>query len=163
MLTLQRLKEVLHYNRRTGLFTWNIKISKKVTVGSTAGTISYFGYIQIGIDKKLYLAHILAWFYVYGVWPTGEIDHKDTDKKNNRIKNLRDVTHANNLQNQVRARTDNKSTKLLGVTFDKYRGTYMAKICTDKKYKFLGRFETPELAHAAYVKTKRKYHSTCTI
>ncbi|MFX4377260.1 HNH endonuclease, partial [Acinetobacter baumannii] len=41
----------------------------------------------------------MAWLYVHGVHPTGQIDHIDGDPLNNRISNLRDVSHAVNQQN----------------------------------------------------------------
>ena len=41
----------------------------------------------------------IAWFYMTGVWPKNEIDHKDLDKSNNKWSNLREATHQQNMTN----------------------------------------------------------------
>lgn len=73
-LTQLRLKEKLSYCRDTGLFTRIYKNSNK-GVKNIGGTKTKAGYIQICVDKKLYLAHRLAWLYEYGVFPEKQIDH----------------------------------------------------------------------------------------
>ena len=96
-LTLYLLKKLLHYNPRTGIFTW--KISSKyscVKIGDIAGCKNKDGYIIIGIDGKNYQAHRLAWFYTYGVWPKDQLDHEDHIRHHNWIDNLREVTHLKN-------------------------------------------------------------------
>ena len=118
------------------------------------------GYIQIRIDGSLYYAHCLAWLYVYGVWATNQLDHKDTIRHHNWIENLRDVTNSENAQNRIKANTNN-STGFLGVSL--HHGKYPATITIDGKNKYLGRFETPEEAHEVYLEAKRIHHSTCTI
>ncbi len=40
------------------------------------------------IDGQLYLAHKMAWLYVYGKFPKKHITHIDGDKTNNSINNL---------------------------------------------------------------------------
>jgi hypothetical protein len=110
---------------------------------------------------KRYYAHRLAWLYEYGEFPEKIIDHIDGNRTNNSIHNLRDVSQALNSQNQKEARIDN-GTGYLGVTFDKRPRTakYRARIgitgCA--KRICLGYFETPELAHLAYLDAKRKLH-----
>nr|UVX44468.1 MAG: zinc-binding loop region of homing endonuclease [Bacteriophage sp.] len=66
-LTQDRLKELLHYNHDTGIFTWVQRASKSVRVGNSAGSKNKSGYIDIRIDKSLHKAHRLAWLYIYGV------------------------------------------------------------------------------------------------
>src|SRR5664279_2807368 len=73
-------------------------------------------HIRIKINEKAYLAHRLAWYYKTEAWPIGEIDHKIS--LSNDWNNLRDVTHAQNQQNQ-RKPSSNNSTGFLGVTFNK--------------------------------------------
>ena len=162
MLTQNKLKEILCYNKRTGVFTWKIRPAQRVHIGDVAGCQWPEGYIYIKIEGHLYAAHCLAWFYVHGVWPTGDIDHKDTVKHHNWIKNLRDVSRSGNCQNQVKAQKNNK-TRFLGVTLHKQTGKYQAQITVNYKIKYLGLFSTAKLAHSAYLKEKRKLHTTCTI
>jgi len=161
MITQELLKELLHYDPETGIFVWKKKISCKVIVGGIAGSKTN-GYLEIGIFGKSYKAHRLAWLYIFGVWPNFDIDHKDSIKHHNWIDNLREVTKSGNQQNQIRAQRSNK-TGFLGVSFHKTNGKYRAVITVNNKQKFIGLYETPEDAHAAYVSVKRKLHLTCTI
>ena len=156
MIELGELKAIFEYEASSGLFY-------RRRSGEVAGSIRPDGYIIICINKKRYKAHRLAWFYVYGVWPSGDIDHIDRNSSNNRIKNLRDVTRAENMQNRRRAHINNK-TGFLGVNFDKQSGRFRATIRdVNSKKLHLGLFATPELAHEAYVLAKRKLHPTCSI
>lgn len=162
-LTQKRLKEVLHYSVRTGIFTWKTRLARRIHIGDVAGSHpNSQGYTHIAIDGIEYKAHRLAWLYVYGEWPDGEIDHKNTVKHHNWIKNLRDLTRTGNKQNTTKAYTNNK-TGLLGVSFNKESRNFIAKIMINGKTKTIGRYLTPELAHKAYVKAKRKYHKMGTL
>lgn len=102
------------------------------------------------------MAHRLAWLYVHGRWPDGLIDHKNGDRADNRFDNLRDVAHRVNMQNLRKAFVSSK-TGLLGASPLK-DGRFGAFIKRDGKSKNLGTFDTPELAHAAYVAAKRVIH-----
>ena len=78
-LTQERLKEILHYDLDTGVFTWVDCNSDKPMNGKIAGTRHNMGYtsigidgkvyLSIGIDGKVYLSHRLAWLYVNGFHP----------------------------------------------------------------------------------------------
>lgn len=88
-----RLLEQLKYDPLTGVFTWLVT-RNRITQGDVAGSVSKEGYRVIRIDGEHHKAHRLAWFYVHGSWPSGIIDHKDGNKDNNKIKNLRDTSQA---------------------------------------------------------------------
>lgn len=160
-LTQERLKEVLHYDHDTGVFTWITKIGTRVKSGDNAGCNDGKGYLSIMIDYKNYRCHRLAWLYVYGVLPSGKIDHRDTIRNHNWISNLRDVTHVVNLQNQKKCHKHN-ATGFLGVSLLK-SGKYASQIKVKGNVKYLGTFTTPEEAHKVYVEAKRIYHEGCTI
>jgi hypothetical protein len=49
------------------------------------------GYAIICVDDRDYSAGPLAWLWIIGEWPAGEIDHKDRDPSNNRSSSLRFV------------------------------------------------------------------------
>lgn len=159
-LTIDRLKEVLHYEPSTGVFTW-LKITRgKAAVGDVAGCTNRDGYIVISVDGRQYKAHRLAWFYAHGTWPAGAIDHRDHVKANNAITNLRDATDAVNNQNMVRPQRRN-SSGFLGVY--RARRKWRAKLMANGRVVDLGLHETPELAHQAYVAGKRQHHEGNTL
>lgn len=159
MLTLERLKEVLFYNPETGIFIWK-KSTDKIKPGKVAGTLTK-GYVAIRIDGTRYFAHRLAWFYIYGQFPSMDIDHINCIKNDNRILNLRNVNAVINAQNVIKARPCNKSTGLLGAYA--FKDYFVAMIRYNGKNVNLGYFKTAELAHNAYVEAKRKYHEGNTL
>lgn len=159
ILTAERLRELLHYEN--GVFTRLQRVGKsRVGVGSIAGTLNTRGYWQINVDGRLYYAHRLAWLWVTGEWPKGEVDHIDGDCANNRIENLRDVTHSTNKQNLKNAQANNK-TGFLGVT--QTRGKFRASIKVKDTVVHIGLSDTAELAHKAYLTAKRYYHQGNTL
>lgn len=162
-LTQQRLKYLLKYDAKTGLFTRRVRTSFQSRVGDVAGTASgKLGHIQIRIDGHKYHANRLAFFWMDGVWPAGDVDHINGISSDNRLENLRDVTRAVNCQNRRRAHSNNESG-LLGVSRDKRSGRWQSRIMVAGKSKSLGMFDAPEDAHSAYVSAKRDLHEGCTI
>ena len=100
--------------------------------------------------------------WITGAWPEHDVDHINGVRNDNRWSNLREVTRTVNIQNQRIAQTRNVAG-LLGVSFEKARNKYKAGIVAGGKYHNLGRFNTAEEAHAAYLKAKRELHEGCTI
>jgi hypothetical protein len=96
----------------------------------------------------------------HGAWPDGCIDHINGQKADNRISNLRKVTHAVNMQNQHRAARTSK-TGLLGVSPNKTR--FVANINVDGRRVYLGSFATAHDAHSAYLSAKRELHAGCVL
>jgi hypothetical protein len=151
-LTAERVRELLDYNPRTGIFTWAIS-RRRCRKGSVAGCVMRNGYVVIRVDDRLYLAHRLAWLHVHGRWPVEQLDHIDRNRANNTLRNLREVTNAENAQNQKPRK--NKSG-FSGVR--KENNKWLAEIKVNYKPIRIGLFETPEAAHAAYIDAKRKLH-----
>ena len=161
LLTAEQLKNVLDYNPTTGLFVWKIRPSKAVKAGDAAGcTEKRIGYVTIGIAKRVYKAHRLAWLYVYGQWPIGLIDHVNGNKADNRIENLRDVFADGNAQN-VRVPNKRNKSGFMGVIW--FQNKWRASMSVNGKSKWLGDYSTPEEAHQVYLEAKRKHHAACTI
>lgn len=160
MLTVERLRELLHYDPETGVFTNRVTRGKALK-GMVAGGSNLRGYWAICIDFRKYPAHILAWFYTHGVWPRVQLDHRDTNGMNNRIENLREATGGQNLQNKRRAHKNNK-LGILGVRLH-VKGRYQARIRVSNRERSIGYFDTAAEAHAAYVKAKRELHPFSTL
>lgn len=99
-LSLDWLRKRLRYDAETGNFYRLASESPnpRVVAGALAGGIHSSGYWIVGIGHHRFLAHRLAWFFVYGEWPA-EIDHINRDPLDNRICNLRPVSHKQNTWN----------------------------------------------------------------
>lgn len=140
-LTHELLTAYLSYDKETGRFI------RTCTSNSRDPNHSIDNYQTIKLFGKTYSAHRLAWFYVYGKWPSGEIDHINGKRGDNRICNLRDVTTKENQHNQKKAKGYWKNKK-----------GWTAEICVDQKTIRLGTYATPEEARDAYLKAKTVYH-----
>jgi hypothetical protein len=162
MIRYERLKEVLHYDGESGIFTWKprplsdfaneraFKVFKIRFEGKPAGCIknktrSEKKYLVIGIDYVLYRAHRLAWFYMNGIMPEDDaIDHINGNGLDNRIENLRDGI--NNSRNMRLMKTN--SSGVSGVNWSKSKGKWRARI-HDGKELHLGYFDDFDSAVAA--------------
>ena len=149
ILTQKRLKELLHYDPETGVFTY-IRARSKVRVGDVAGTSGTRGYLQCNIDGKPYKLHRLAWLYVHGDMPK-EIDHINRDRSDNRILNLRVVSRSEN--NMNRAEKPGRSGRP-GVWKNKVG--WAAFIRSGGKRRYLGNYPSIELASQAYEAAKKE-------
>lgn len=161
-LTAARLRELLHYDPETGVFTWRVNTSN-VKAGAIANSVHTNGYIRFGVDGAKRYAHRLAWLYVHGEMPAHQIDHINGNRRDNRITNLRDVTRGVNMENQRRARSNNMSSGLLGVSWNKAACKWSASIMVARRNLYLGLYSEKGDAYAAYLKAKREMHQGCAI
>jgi hypothetical protein len=108
------------------------------------------------IGRKNYSAHRLAWLYVYGEWPSDQIDHINRNRSDNRIANLRIATPTQNQAN--RSVCKRNTTGFKGVTVDPRTGRFRAKIRVNGKRTHIGVFDSAEEAGAAYVAASRRVY-----
>lgn len=81
--------------------------------------------------------------------PGQQVDHADCDGLNNTRENLRFAT---DVQNAVNKRlTIRNSSGFKGVSWNRLCRKWQAHIVLDGKSRYLGLFDEPEAAHAAYV------------
>ena len=135
MLTQERLKEILSYDPKTGIFINITQRAQCIKKGSAAGWNDN-EYIRIEIDNKPYRAHRLAWLYMTGGFPESQIDHINRIKHDNRFCNLRSVSNKENSLNKILQ--SNSTTGYIGVSFVKRLKVYRAYITIDGKQKSLG-------------------------
>lgn len=142
------VREMLHYDPITGVFTWKKDVGN-VKAGAVAGSKVKKGYLLIRLRRKQYLAHRLAWFWMTGEWPKTLIDHKNTNKTDNRWLNLRQASNSENLLN--RGRNANNTSGFKGVSLNKSNGRFEAYLTIQGKRKHLGYYDIPEEAHKSYI------------
>lgn len=86
---VQRLmQQMLQYDSITGKLRWKMRSSGSIRIGYIAGRRHINGHLEVGVNKKTYMAHHIAWFLHYGNWPDTLILHANGNKSDNRIENL---------------------------------------------------------------------------
>lgn len=103
------------------------------------------GYLTGSIFGRTRLAHHVIWAFVYGQFPTGEIDHINGNPADNSISNLRVATRIENCRNASR-RKDN-SSGATGVTRSGRK--WIARIGSGAGRTTLGSFDNFDEAVAA--------------
>lgn len=143
---LAELQQRFKYCPETGRITFLVSRYKS-KVGTEAGRVTFnhaggnsYRKVTVGKSQEM-LAHRLAWLLHYGSLPDGEIDHIDGNGLNNRISNLRDVSHRDNLRNIKPVRS---ASGIKGVYWDGY--SYKASITDSSGLRHLG---TGDLLHCA--------------
>lgn len=143
-------KQHLSYDSETGIFT---RLTGEYK-GERAGYLCTKGHRQLKLSGRAYMAHRIAWLMHHGEMPSQQIDHINHNKDDNRISNLRDVSHTVNAQNRA-LQTKSKSG-VLGV--HRWRKRWVAHIRVDSRLINLGVFDTIPEASAAYIAAKLKFH-----
>ena len=153
MLTQSELKKRLHYNPDTGIFI-RLNSYPGGEVGSVAGFNSN-GYLKINVCGEPRPAHRLAWLYVYGEFPKYQIDHINHIKDDNRIINLRDVTHLENHKNK--SISTNNASGVTGVCWGNAANRWLSQIGASGKILRLGSFTDKFEAICARKSAENKY------
>jgi hypothetical protein len=98
---------------------------------------------------KIFRIHQLVAMAFLGHIPNSnglEVDHIDENKQNNRLENLQLLTKRANISKAYALSRDLPT----GVTYDKSRNKFRARIKINYIQKFLGRYNTKEEASEAY-------------
>jgi hypothetical protein len=162
------LREVLHYDPYSGQLFWRERSRERFTgpraetmwkawnkrhAGKHALTTKHsHGYLTGRVFDRFIYAHRAAWAIFSCEWPTMEIDHINGDPSDNRIENLRHVSHATNLRNCKLSK--NNSTGFMGVWLDMRSNTYAAEFSVGGHRTRLYGFGSAAEASVA-LKTKR--------
>lgn len=158
--TPEELRQLLDYDPETGSLTWrprepkmfkpairpaerraanwNARKAGKHALNADNGDGYFVGRVWGGVHR----AHRVIWAMHYGEWPTGDVDHINGNRKDNRIANLRAATKGENARNAAKRR-DNTSG-ICGVCWHRHSGKWIARIKADGKSVFLGRFANLE-------------------
>jgi hypothetical protein len=153
-ITQRRLMELLSYDHISGEFTWVSRPANCIQIGDIAGTIDKkSGYARVVIGRRVYSQHRLAFMYMLGYIPP-YVDHKNGIRSDNSWSNLRESTAFGN--NANKKAKSGSSSGLKGVTYQKSRNNWRAKIMVRGKFYHLGEFDNPIDAHEAYCNASKR-------
>ena len=153
-LTVERLKEVLQYDPEKGLFFWKLAPKNHQRLQEYAAGGIATGYVMIKIDGHKYKAHRLAWLYMNGVWPSGDIDHINGCPLDNRMANLRIATNPQNQANRLRDRGKDTPKGVRKLP----SGRFQARITVTNRQILLGTFESSDEAQEAYFQASNQHY-----
>lgn len=153
--SLECVSGLIEYDRESGDLIWRVRRSSSIKPGAIAGRLDRNGYRRISINRREYQASHIAWLLLSGAWPTGEIDHCNGDNDDNRPHNLRQATPG---QNRANTRRPSTNTSGLKGVIPSGSGRWMAQIGVKRQKIYLGTFDAPEEAHAAYVAAASKFY-----
>lgn len=152
-LAAETLRDLVSYDPETGVFRRR-RSKGAAKAGRVAGFLHGKGYLAFCVNGRVYGCHRLAWLYVYGTFPDEEIDHINGIPDDNRVANLREASHRQNMGNRKGNRGSRSGLKGAyrvhgrnGLS-DRWRSSILGR--------HLGNFDSAEEAHAAYVVAAEK-------
>jgi hypothetical protein len=144
----EQVRVLLSYCPETGVFRWRVNRGPMAIAGNVAGSPNTKGYWDIGLGGRLYKAHRLAWLYVFGEWPPHQVDHRDGNRRNNAIANLRLATNQQNQANRGPQRNNTSGHK--GVSWHRRERKWVAQMKVNGRKVNLGQYADFERACEAY-------------
>lgn len=150
------LCRILDYDPGSGVLRFKIGHGKHAQ-GRTVAT-KKDGYLVFrfgGRFGRQLRAHRAIWRMMYGVWPVGSIDHINGDRSDNRLKNLRHVTHRDNIINMKLSKKNTSGYR--GVTREHRSNKWVARIVVHGSGIYLGSFSTAKEASDAFESAAKKH------
>lgn len=161
MLEYREALELFRYDYETGVLYWRWRVNGRVPKTLEAGrqrksSSGGYGYLDVQVHGRVYPVHRVVMLMCYGFYGEGlEVDHINHVRNDNRLVNLRFVTHGGNMRNKS---VSSKNTSgVNGVYFAKANKKYVAQIKVNRKRIHLGMFDTLEEAAEARRQADRKY------
>ena len=162
-ITQEIVRELLDYNPETGDLTWkprhrkwfcservwkscNTRYAGKIAHGEQTDQRGY-KYKATGLFRKKYKTHRLVWLWMTGRWPSGQVDHKDREGRNNKWSNLREVSFGDNSRNKSLLK--NNTSGVTGVSWNNKISKWSAAVTFEGNVYGLGYFEKDDLDLAA--------------
>lgn len=138
-LTTEELRIIFDY--RDGELWWKERKQKR-QMDRPAGSINGSGYHKINLNGRYYKVHRLIWLWHGKELVDGlVIDHIDSNRSNNCIENLQQISQADNVR-----RAEWVTNPKGGVYFHKARQKWQVQITRNYKNIHLGLFQTREEA-----------------
>ena len=160
-ITQAEVKRLFRYDYEIGDLFWRQRVTSAVKLDKPAGcSTGRGGYRSIQVRGKTYLAHRLVWLYHHGYLPEHGLDHRDRNRQNNRVDNLREVSQTCNTRNSGNYSTNTSGVK--GVSRIRWSGKWQVSIKINGKPKHIGHFvEFIDAVKARYKKERELNWSRC--
>jgi len=156
-LTQEQVKDLFDY--RDGKIYWRNYV-RNIRKGDEAGCVTPEGYLLVGIKRKHYLVHRVIWLWHKGYMPEGIVDHKDQDRLNNRIDNLREASDQCNVINSKVHCSNTSGVK--GISRSKISGKWHSYLEHNGKRMHLGFYDNfADAVAARWEKEVELDWSTC--
>ena len=158
MLEYREALELFRYDYETGVLYWRWRVSNRIHKTLEAGTQDKSnGYLYVKVHGRRYLVHRVVMLMCYGFCGEGlDVDHINHVRNDNRLANLRFVTHGENMRNK--SVSSKSTTGVTGVDFSKAHKKYRARIRVNREFIHLGYFDTLEEATAARAEANLKFN-----
>lgn len=148
-ITQELVKSIFDY--KDGRLYWKIKSANNTKIGNLAGyihnrIIKGDRYI-IKIKAKVFVGARIIFLWHHGYLPE-VVDHKDRNKLNDKIENLRAATKYENARNRTSAK--GSSSKHLGVHYQVKDDIWIVNIKINGKQTYLGCFNDENEAAKVY-------------
>ena len=136
-IDVDRCNELFEY--RDGQLIRKVKASDNAKKGDVAGMVDKKGYRMVRVDYILLKVSRIIYAMHHGDPEERDVDHINQDRSDDRIENLRLVTHQVNQRNQAKHKS-NKSG-FTGVSWNKENRKWDARINNEVRKIYLGRFK----------------------
>lgn len=162
MLEYREALELFRYDYETGVLYWRWRVNSRVPKTLEAGrqrksNSGGYGYLDVQVHGRAYPVHRVVMLMCYGFYGESlEVDHINHVRNDNRLVNLRFVTHGENMKNK--SISSKNTSGVTGVHFAKANKKYVAQIKVDRKVMHLGMFDTLEAAAAARAEANLKFN-----
>ena len=141
----QFLEQLFYYD--DGLLRRKITRTHNAVENDAVGSLDGKGYLHVSVSGSFLRVHRIIFFLLTGEVPK-EVDHKDRNRLNNRIGNLRASDRKLNTGNTGLAKHNTSGLK--GASLNSRSGKWHAQIKINGKQTYLGRFDTAEEAARCY-------------
>ena len=157
MLEYREALELFRYDYETGVLYWRRRVNNRVPKTLEAGAQNKSnGYLYVKVHGRRYLVHRVVMLMCYGFCGEGlDVDHINHVRNDNRLVNLRFVTHGENMRNK--SVSSKSTTGVTGVDFSKAHKKYRARIRVNREFIHLGYFDTLDEAAAARAEANLKF------
>jgi hypothetical protein len=154
--TIEELREYLDYAPETGILRWKRQRGRAIAGRIAGQQPREDGYCRLKILGRSVYAHRVAFALANGRWPQQYCDHINGDRSDNRARNLREATAAENAHNAKTSANSKSGAK--GVYFDKHAKRWRARVAHKRRYYYCGSHDTAAQAQEAVCRKRAELH-----